>query len=46
MAVTICETLYDKHGLGLDAISTILSIVEKYGKFNDVLKGVDSYGNL
>ncbi len=46
MAITICETLYNKHGLGLDAISTILSIVEKYGKFNDVLKGVDSYGNL
>ena len=38
--------MYNKHGLGLDAISTILSIVEKYGKFNDVLKGVDSYGNL
>jgi len=45
-AITICETLYEKHGLGLDAISTILSIVEKYGKINDILKGVDSYGNL
>ena len=46
MAVTICETLYKKHGLGLDAISTILSIAEKYGKINNVLKGVDSYENL
>ena len=45
-AVTICETLHNKHGLGLDAISTILSIAEKYGKINNVLKGVDSYGNL
>ncbi len=45
-AVTICKTLQNKHGLGLDAISTILSIAEKYGKINDVLKGVDSYGNL
>lgn len=45
-AVTICETLHNKHGLGLDAISTILSIVEKYGKINNVLKAVDSYGNL
>lgn len=45
-AITICETLYKKHGLGLDAISTILSIAEKYGKINDVLKGVDNYGNL
>lgn len=46
MAITICETLHSKHGLGLDAISTILSIVEKYDKINNVLKGVDSYGNL
>jgi len=45
-AITICETLQNKHGLGLDAISTILSIAEKYGKINNVLKGVDSYGNL
>jgi predicted nucleic acid-binding Zn-ribbon protein len=44
--ITICETLYKKHGLGLDAISTILSIAEKYGKINNVLKGLDSYGNL
>jgi chromosome segregation ATPase len=45
-AITICETLHSKHGLGLDGISTILSIAEKYGKINNVLKGVDSYGNL
>ena len=45
-AITICETLQNKHGLGLDAISIILSIAEKYGKINNVLKGVDSYGNL
>jgi len=45
-AVTICQTLINKYAFGLDAIATIFSIAKKYGEPLNVLKAIETYGNL
>ena len=45
-AITMCQTLIQQYKFGIDAISTIFSIAQKYGEPLDVLKSVEAYGKL
>ena len=45
-SVTMCQTMIEQHKFGLDAISTVFSIAQKFGEPLSVLKGVESYGSL
>ena len=45
-AITMCETLIDKHEFGLDAVKTIFSAAKKYGEPLDVLRAVEEQGKL
>ncbi len=45
-AVKMCRTLISDYKFGLDAISSTLSLAEKYGEPLSVLKSVEAYGKL
>jgi len=45
-AVNMCRTLISDYEFGLDAISTILSLAEKYGEPVNVLKSVEAFAKL
>jgi len=45
-AVSMCQTLIEQHQFGVDAISTVFSIAQKFGEPLSVLKSVEAYGGL
>jgi len=45
-AITMCQELMQQHKFGLDAITTIFSLAQKFGDPLTVLKAVEAYGKL
>lgn len=45
-ATTMCLTLIRDYKFGLDAVATIYSLAQKYGKPLEVLKAIEGYGQI
>lgn len=45
-AITMCQSLINDYKLGPDAIATIFSLAKKYGEPMNVLRAIETFGNL